>query len=121
MLKPMLLTSALLLGTATASLATSPPFTVGWNLAMPTNCLFIPGNPAATPPVSDEFEIFVELAEPGPPTSPPPVPIKGSFTTTDPIAISIAIPFCKDGTEFYFFWDGTKATYFSVYPFLNAS
>ena len=122
MLNRTLLTSALLLSTATASLANSPsPFIVGWNLVTATNCLFIPGNSAATPPVSDAFDIYVELVQPSPPVVPPPIPIEGMFTTTDPIAISIAVPFCKDGTKFYFWWDGTKATYFSMYQILNAS
>lgn len=105
-----------------AAYAQTPAFVTGWNYVKATNCLFIPGTPATsgtsgTPATPDEMEIFVDVVEPTPaPGSPPPPATFGQFSTTDPVAIEVAVPFCKDGSAFYIYWDGTKALYFSLYP-----
>jgi hypothetical protein len=101
------------------------PFDNGWNKAVCTNGVFIPGNPgnpAATPPVPavpDVVDVYVELAPPEPIPAPPPVPVTGKFSTSDPIAIGLVEPFCISGGAFYFWWDGTKVVYFSIYPNLK--
>ena len=124
--------AAALLFCSTAANA-QPPFVFGWNYVTPTNCAFVPATPAipasvgppavpATPATPDELIIVVDVGPPlvsSTPAVPPPQRPTGQFSTDDPVAIGLAAPFCKDGTAFYVYWDGTKMAYFSVYPNLG--
>lgn len=99
--------------------AQTPAFVTGWNYIKATNCLLIPGTPAAigTPATQDEMEIFVDIVQSAPaPGNPPPPATFGQFSVSDPVTIATVVPFCKDGSSFYIYWDGTKALYFSLYP-----
>lgn len=119
-MKKLVLTSAFAIAVAFggAAQAQQQGLQTGWNHVKPTNCLYEPGTPAAgtVAATPSSAYIFVNIVVPTDPTQPPPVPETAEFVTTDPIAIGLAGPFCKDGSPFWVYWDGAKATYFSIYP-----
>jgi hypothetical protein len=93
----------------------------GWNKVEATNCLFWPGTPATAtqPAAQDRVEIFVNIAQDTGPAGPPPVPDSADFFTSDPIAITLAAPFCSNGNPFYVFMQGDAPVYFSIFPHLS--
>lgn len=118
-MKKLALTSAFAIAVAFGGAAHAQGLQQGWNHVKPINCVFLPGTAAtATQPAQgDQVQIYVNIAaETNPANGPPPVPDVADFSTSDPIAITLAAPFCKDGSAFYVYWDGQKAAYFSIYP-----
>lgn len=118
-MRKLALTSAFAVAVAFGGVAHAQGLQQGWNHVSPTNCVFVPGTAATPtqPAQGDQVVIYANIEQTvNPGSGPPPVPDQADFATSDPIAITLATPFCKDGSPFYVYWDGKQAVYFSIYP-----